>query len=147
MIVTHDHRLDEDLLLRCLGRPARYLGMIGSRAKVHRFVDRLRARGVDLDTANHLRAPIGLAIGGREPGEIAVSVVAELVAVRRNRAADAIGSMSIAPASRPPGRPEDETQSPQAAQGSRVAKRIPQDERRGPEEEAPDAKRGGLPGV
>jgi xanthine dehydrogenase accessory factor len=96
VIVTHDHRLDEDLLVRCLAQPARYLGMIGSRAKVHRFVERLRAKGVDLDAAPHLRAPIGLAIGGREPGEIAVAIVAELIAIRRNRSENAVPFMSIA---------------------------------------------------
>ncbi len=98
-ILTHDHRLDEDLLQRCLPRPARYLGMIGSRAKVHRILGRLRAKGFDVDGADHLRAPIGLAIGGREPGEIAVSVVAELVAVRRRRSEAAVDFMSVAAAS------------------------------------------------
>ncbi len=98
VILTHDHRLDEDILQRCLEHPARYLGMIGSRAKVHRILGRLRAKGADVDV-DRLRAPIGLAIGGREPGEIAVSVVAELVAVRRRRSEAAVDFMSVAAAS------------------------------------------------
>ncbi|MCP4871878.1 MAG: xanthine dehydrogenase accessory protein XdhC [Proteobacteria bacterium] len=83
VILTHSHRLDEDLLARCVDRPTRYLGMIGSQAKVHRFLKRYSARGVDLARFDHVHAPIGLAIGARDPGEIAVSIVAELVAVRR----------------------------------------------------------------
>lgn len=95
VILTHDHRLDEDLLLRCLEHDSRYLGMIGSRAKVHRILHRLRARGVDVDKAKQLRAPIGLAIGGREPGEIAVAVVAELVAIRRGKDEQFVPFMNI----------------------------------------------------
>ena len=98
VIVTHDHRLDEDLLKRCLGKPARYLGMIGSRAKVHRIVGRLAAMGEPVADAAHLRAPIGLGIGGREPGEIAVSVVAELVSVRHGHHTEEVAPMSVVPA-------------------------------------------------
>lgn len=83
VILTHSHRLDEDLLARCVDRETRYLGMIGSRAKVRRFLKRYAARGVDLSRFEGVHAPIGLAIGARDPGEIAVSIVAELVAVRR----------------------------------------------------------------
>lgn len=83
VIVTHDHRMDEDLLAALISRPRRYLGMIGSRAKVHRFLKRYRARGVDLADLGGVRAPIGLDIAAREPGEIAVAIVAEMIAVRR----------------------------------------------------------------
>ena len=96
LVVTHDHRLDEDLLKRCLDKECRYLGMIGSKAKVHRILGRLEARGIDVGSTDALRAPIGLAIGGREPGEIAVSVVAEMVAVRRGRDASPVEFLSIA---------------------------------------------------
>ena len=83
VITTHNHRLDEALLSACLARPHRYLGMIGSRAKVHRFVDRAAHRGELPDALRRSRSPIGLDLGGREPGEIAISIVAELIAVRR----------------------------------------------------------------
>ena len=83
VIVTHSHRLDEDLLARCADRPLRYLGMIGSRAKVRRFLDRYRKRDLPMDPFVGVHAPIGLQIGAIEPGEIAVSIVAEMVAVRR----------------------------------------------------------------
>jgi xanthine dehydrogenase accessory factor len=84
VIVTHDHLLDERILERCLPLSWRYLGMIGSKAKAHRIVQRLAARGVDPDALRRVHSPIGLAIAAREPGEIAVSVVAELIAIRRN---------------------------------------------------------------
>ncbi len=83
VIVTHDHRMDEDLLVAVVDRPSRYLGMIGSRAKVHRFMKRYRTRGLDLEDFARVRAPIGLDIAAREPGEIAVAIVAEMIAVRR----------------------------------------------------------------
>lgn len=93
VIVTHDHRLDEDLLRACLDQPWAYLGMIGSRAKVERFRKRLLARGVDEARLAQVRAPVGLALNAREPGEIAVSIVAELVAERHG--AEAAPPMSV----------------------------------------------------
>lgn len=84
VVVTHDHQLDEKILEGCLAREWRYLGMIGSRAKAHRIVQRLASRGADRDQLARVVSPIGLGIAAREPGEIAVSVVAELIAVRRN---------------------------------------------------------------
>lgn len=84
VVVTHDHQLDERILEQCLARDWRYLGMIGSRAKAHRIIGRLVAKGADPDRLAAVHCPIGLSLGAREPGEIAVSVVAELIAVRRN---------------------------------------------------------------
>jgi xanthine dehydrogenase accessory factor len=82
VIVTHLHRLDEDLLRELAHRDWRYLGMIGSRAKVARFLDRLEARGVPRARLERVHMPIGLAIGAITPAEIAVSIAAELVRVR-----------------------------------------------------------------
>lgn len=96
IVVTHDHRLDEDLLARCLDLDWRYLGMIGSRAKAHRILRRLAVRGLDPERLARIHSPIGLTLGGQEPGEIAVSIVAELIAVRRG--ADATRSMNVVPA-------------------------------------------------
>lgn len=83
VVVTHDHALDEQIVGRCLDRDWSYLGMIGSRAKAHRIVQRLRQRGASAERLARVRAPIGVPIGAQEPGEIAVSIVAELVALRR----------------------------------------------------------------
>lgn len=83
LITTHSHRLDEELVRRLVDRPLRWLGLIASRAKVARFRERLLARGLAPASFDRLRAPAGLPIGGRSPEEIALSVVAEWVAVRR----------------------------------------------------------------
>lgn len=86
IITTRDHARDEKALAHLLRRPYRYLGMIGSRRKVHAVLGRILRRehqlGRPWPDLSRVRAPIGLALGGRTPGEIAVSVVAELVADR-----------------------------------------------------------------
>lgn len=88
LIVTRDHAVDQRILERLLGRgELGFLGMIGSRGKVGRFYKRLLAKGLvsgpDDPAWRRLAAPIGLDIGAETPGEIAVAVVAQLVAVRR----------------------------------------------------------------
>ncbi|MCA9653370.1 MAG: XdhC family protein [Myxococcales bacterium] len=86
VITTRDHARDEKALAHLLHRPHRYLGMIGSRRKVHAVLGRILRReqglGRPWPDLTRVRAPIGLSLGGRTPGEIAVSVVAELLAVR-----------------------------------------------------------------
>lgn len=86
VILTRDHHRDQVALSGLLRRPYRYLGMIGSRRKVHTVIARVLRREHDLGRSEpdlrRVRAPIGLALGGRTPAEIAVSVVAELVALR-----------------------------------------------------------------
>ena len=62
--------------------------MIGSRAKIHRFLKRFEQRGHARERFAGVRSPIGIDIGARDPGEIAVSIVAELIAVRRGRDAN-----------------------------------------------------------
>jgi xanthine dehydrogenase accessory factor len=87
VIVTRGHRHDLDALQALASRPLRYLGLIGSRAKVARIYEQLLAQGqTTLEDLSHVHAPIGLDIGAVTPQEIAVSIVAELVAVRRGRA-------------------------------------------------------------
>jgi xanthine dehydrogenase accessory factor len=66
----------------------RYLGLMGSRRKVARVRDELAARGFDLSTVR-LRAPIGLPIGGDSPGEIAISILAEVIGTRYEKVVDA----------------------------------------------------------
>ena len=90
LIVTHDHRLDEEVLERALGQRPRFIGLVASRRKTFRLLQRISARtdgaggGAALDR-ERLYAPVGLDIGAVGPEEIAVSVVAELVALRRGR--------------------------------------------------------------
>jgi xanthine dehydrogenase accessory factor len=81
--VTRGHRLDEEVVARALGTPARYVGMIGSRRKVATTLTRLRERGISEEEIARLHAPIGLDIGAQTVEEIAVSILAQLIAVRR----------------------------------------------------------------
>jgi xanthine dehydrogenase accessory factor len=88
LIVTRDHAVDQRVLEQVLRRDELgFLGMIGSRGKVGRFYKRLVAKGLisgpDDPAWQRLAAPIGLDIGAETPAEIAVAVVAQLVAVRR----------------------------------------------------------------
>jgi xanthine dehydrogenase accessory factor len=92
VIVTRSHRLDEQCAEFCLGSDARYVGMIGSSNKVAKCRSYLVERGVAKKTIARLRAPVGLDLGARTHGEIAVAIVAEMVRVRR--AADAAGDVA-----------------------------------------------------
>jgi xanthine dehydrogenase accessory factor len=83
VIVTRGHRADLEALRALAARPLKYVGLIGSRAKVVRMRGALLAEGVPAETLDRVRAPIGLDIGAVTPIEIAISIVAELVAVRR----------------------------------------------------------------
>ncbi|MBI3817987.1 MAG: XdhC family protein [Planctomycetes bacterium] len=88
VVVTRGHKDDERVLLEMAGRdydPV-YLGMIGSRTKQKIVLANLRAAGVSESFINKIRTPIGLDIGARSHAEIAVSVVAELIQLRRKGA-------------------------------------------------------------
>ena len=87
VIVTRGHRNDLDALRALAPRELRYMGLIGSRAKVARLYDQLMTEGgVDPDRLARIHAPIGLDLGAVTPQEIAVSITAELIAVRRGKA-------------------------------------------------------------
>jgi xanthine dehydrogenase accessory factor len=93
-LVTRGHRWDFDCLQRVLAAPVRprYIGMVGSRRRVRAAFHALRTAGFDRTALARIHAPIGLEIGAETPVEIAVSIAAELVAVRRGRAADSISA-------------------------------------------------------
>ena len=84
LIVTHDHALDHSLVQTILPRPSAWIGMIGSKTKVTKFFIRLRAAGFDERLFSKLSSTVGLDIGAKTPEEIAVSIVAELIRVRRH---------------------------------------------------------------
>lgn len=95
VVVTRGHRNDLDAMRELAPRTLRYLGLIGSRAKVKRIYDALLDEGgVTGDQLTHIHAPIGLDIGAVTPQEIAVSILAELIAVRRGRT-EAVASASL----------------------------------------------------
>jgi xanthine dehydrogenase accessory factor len=88
VVVTRGHRHDLEALRALVAGPLRYVGLIGSRAKVKRIFDALKEEGVPPESLAGVHAPIGLDIGAITPQEIAVSIVAELVAVKHGRIAD-----------------------------------------------------------
>ncbi|MEE9581987.1 MAG: XdhC family protein [Acidimicrobiia bacterium] len=79
----HEARLEDEVLIEALSRPARYTGSMGSGKNSSAKRERLAAAGVDPTLLERLRAPIGLSIGSRTPQEMAVAVLAEVVAVGR----------------------------------------------------------------
>lgn len=83
VIVTRGHRMDGTCLGQALRTPARYIGMIGSKRKIRHIYDDLRREGFTDDDFRRVRAPIGLDIGALTSEEIAVAVVAEMIAIRR----------------------------------------------------------------
>ena len=83
VVVTRGHTHDLDAMRALVARDLRYLGLIGSRAKVRRIYDMLLAEGLPAECLARVHAPIGLDIGAVTPSEIAVSILAELIAVRR----------------------------------------------------------------
>jgi xanthine dehydrogenase accessory factor len=89
VVVTHDHALDQRLVQILLRRPLKFVGMIGSVAKQRKFALRLRAKGFGDAEIARLQTPLGVSIGADTPEEIAVSVMAQIVAVRRGANAPA----------------------------------------------------------
>ena len=92
-LVTRGHRWDFDCLRRLLdaGVRPRYMGMIGSRRRVRAAFGALLEAGYPRAALGAVRAPIGVEIGAETPEEIAVSIAAELIAVRRGVAVETIG--------------------------------------------------------
>lgn len=94
LIVTHDHQLDERALESASGNQARYIGLVGSRRKVFRLVERVLAKRQGDVPVERVFAPVGLDIGAVSPEEIAVSIVAELIALRHGRPAAHLRALS-----------------------------------------------------
>lgn len=94
-ILSHDPKFDEPALLGALASPAAYIGAIGSRKTNEDRRHRLAEAGVSPEQVARIRGPIGLDIGAVSPAEMAISILAEIIAVRRGRSggflADASG--------------------------------------------------------
>lgn len=98
VIVTRGHRHDAHVLRECIHSRARYLGMIGSKRKiVVIFEEMLREGLATKEELLRVRSPMGLTLGDREVGEIAVSIMAEIVAVRNGASFDSIRPMQYTP--------------------------------------------------
>ena len=86
VLVSRNHEIDREALRAALAQTgAGYIGMIGSRRKVRMVFDDMRQRGFSDEQLSRVYAPLGLDIGADSPAEIAVSTVAEILAVLRGR--------------------------------------------------------------
>ena len=87
VIVTHRHIHDQEILEYCVQQPHKYIGMISSKSKASKALARLREIGIKEKKIQAIHAPIGLNIGADTPGEIAVAIAAELIAIRSGQLA------------------------------------------------------------
>jgi xanthine dehydrogenase accessory factor len=92
VIVTHSHVHDEQALVATVASTAAYIGMIGSARKVRTIMANLREKGVPAAQLDRVRSPIGLDIGAQTPAELALCILAEIVA-------DSYGKLPHPPAS------------------------------------------------
>lgn len=83
VIVTRGHKHDEICLQEVIDKPARYIGMIGSRRRTTTIRAHLKREGISEELLRGVYAPIGLDIGAQTPEEIAVAILAEIVMIRR----------------------------------------------------------------
>ena len=84
VVMTFGHQHDETALRALAGRRVRYLGLLGSAAKVRQMFETMRADGVSQEFLNSVAAPVGLSIGSHTPEEIAISIAAEIVRERNS---------------------------------------------------------------
>jgi len=85
-VLTHDPKLDDPAILAALRSPAFYVGALGSRRTQEKRRRRLLEAGAAEEELARLHGPIGLPLGGRSPEEIAMAIMAEVVAVRYGKA-------------------------------------------------------------
>jgi xanthine dehydrogenase accessory factor len=84
-VLTHDDKFDVPALKAALNSPASYVGAIGSRGTRERRDRRLREAGVTDEQIGRIHGPIGIDIGARTPEEIALAILAQIVAARRGK--------------------------------------------------------------
>jgi xanthine dehydrogenase accessory factor len=83
VIVTRDHVSDKDVLQEAVKTNAKYIGLIGSKTKTKAIYTELLEQGVTQETLDRVHNPIGLSINAQTPAEIAISILAEIIQVRR----------------------------------------------------------------
>ena len=89
-VLTHDHKFDVPAITAALETAVGYIGAMGSRRTNADRVRRLTEAGVDERALTRVMAPIGLDLGARTPEETAVSICAEIIALRTGRAAHSL---------------------------------------------------------
>jgi xanthine dehydrogenase accessory factor len=95
VVVTRGHKGDADALQALLGKGLRFVGLLGSKPKAIHVFAQLEERGVPLSELASVHVPIGIDIGAVTPEEIAVSILAEMIAVRRGVPAERIRPMKM----------------------------------------------------
>lgn len=90
LVFTHDPKFDQPALTAALATGAGYVGALGSRRTQERRVERLRDAGLDEASIARIHAPCGLDVGARTPSETAVSILAEVIAVRAGRSGESL---------------------------------------------------------
>jgi len=90
VVVTRGHTHDFEAVRALAARDLRYLGLIGSRAKIARIFDALETEGMPAECLDRVHAPIGLDLGAITPAEIAISILSELIAIRHGRDVSAV---------------------------------------------------------
>ncbi len=95
-VLSHDPKFDEPAIVEAFKRGARYVGAIGSRKTQAERRRRLLEAGVTESQLAQIRGPIGLDLGGREPGETALAILAEVVSVRRGGSSGAMAAATLA---------------------------------------------------
>lgn len=104
IVLTHDIKFDVPLLRVALRSQAGFIGVMGSRRTHANRVEALRAEGFDEAALARLSAPVGLDIGARTPEETAISIAAEIIALRSGRAGGRLRESTL-PVHAPPAAP------------------------------------------
>ena len=86
VIVTRGHQKDTSVLEWAVTTPAAYIGMIGSKRKIHMAFEFLKTKGITQEQLDRVHSPIGLPIGAETPEEIAVAIMAEIIQIRHQLA-------------------------------------------------------------
>ena len=94
LVFTHDPKFDEPALVAALESGAGYVGALGSRRTQERRARRLRDAGLDERSISEIHAPCGLDVGARTPAETAISILAEVIAVRTERTGEPLRETS-----------------------------------------------------
>ncbi len=97
VVLTHQHALDQAILGELVGKPARYLGLIGSRTKWRRFQSRLQSLGIEASALEKVTCPIGIPLKGKAPKEIAISFAAQVLETLYEIPADSTRRRQVEP--------------------------------------------------
>lgn len=117
VLVTRGHQHDVECLRELVWSEAAYLGMIGSRRRVRAVFELLQREGVPTERLARVHAPIGIDIGAQTPAEIALSILAEIVKVRRGGKALSLSGLAVTPP--PPSEPSGGVAPRSASRSSR----------------------------